>query len=269
MNLYLLQRIGSVLIAVCCFGCGRDSPDATSTVDPAPATPKVDHRVAETWISKPKAEWPQIVLTNEAEFDGHSSLQGASSFLIKTDDDRVLAATAAHLIGTAGGVEPEIPIYQLTSKIRSWKMFPRTVPDDSVEVNSLGVQGLDNENLDWLILSIKNTDPLPAYPLKLRKEPVRVGETVFLIGCPYIERDCKQNLYTGTITERAYGDRFRYDIEPPVDIRGFSGAPIIDEKGYVVGVMTVWFDPKMDGDNFLEAGGEDIASIYDSVQSAN
>ena len=56
---------------------------------------------------------------------------------------------------------------------------------------------------------------------------------------------------------------------PPVDIRGFSGAPIIDEKGYVVGVMTVWFDPKVSGDNFLEAGGEDIASIYDLVQRPN
>ncbi|QDU58492.1 hypothetical protein Pan181_47290 [Aeoliella mucimassa] len=148
-------------------------------------------------------------------------------------------------------------------------MFPRTMPDDYIEVHSLGVRGLDDEILDWLVLSIENADPLPGYPLKLRKEPVRIGETVYLIGCPYIEQDCKQNVYTGTITERAFGDRFRYDIEPPVDIRGFSGAPIIDEKGYVVGVMTVWFDPKMSGDEYLEAGGEDIASIYELVQRSN
>jgi len=73
----------------------------------------------------------------------------------------------------------------------------------------------------------------------------------------------------GVITKRAAGDRFRYDIDSPVDIRGFSGAPIIDEKGYVVGVMTVWFDPKMSGDNFLEAGGEDIASIYGLLHRGN
>jgi len=265
MNCYLSQMIGLLLIAVCCFGCGTDPPNAT----PTPATPKVDDRVAEPWMSKAKTEWPQIVLTNHAEFNGHSSLQGASSFLIKTNDNRVLAATAAHLIGSAGGVEPDIPVNQLMQKIRSWKMFPRTMPDDSVEIASLGAQGLNDEDLDWLILSIKKSDQLPAYPLQLRKEPVRVGETVFLIGCPYIENNCKQNVYTCVITERAFGDRFRYDIDPPVDIRGFSGAPIIDKKGYVIGVMTVWFDPKMSGDNFLEAGGEDIASIYDLLQTAN
>lgn len=53
-----------------------------------------------------------------------------------------------------------------------------------------------------------------------------------------------------------------YDIEPPADIRGFSGAPIIDKDGYLVGVITVWFNPKMEGENFLEAGGEDVQTIY-------
>jgi hypothetical protein len=251
------------------LGCGSDSPDAAPAIDAVAETARVDIPAAEPWMSKPKTVWPQIVLTNHAEFNGHSSLQGASSFLIKTNDDRVLAATARHLIGSAGGVEPEIPVNQLTGKIQSWKMFARTMPDDFVEITSLGAKGLDEENLDWLILSIKNADPLPAYPLRLRKEPVRVGETVFLLGCPYVEQNCKQNVYTCTVTERAFGDRFRYDIEPAVDIRGFSGAPIIDENGYVVGVMTVWFDPKMSGDSFLEAGGEDIASIYESVQRPN
>jgi hypothetical protein len=269
MSHYLVQITGSILIAVCCFGCGSDSHDSTSTVEPVPEEPKVDNRVAEPWVSKPKTEWPQIVLTNHARFTGHSPLRGASSFLIRTNDDRVLAATARHLIGSAGGVEPKIPVNQLTGKIQSWRMFPRTMPDDFVEITSLGVQGLDDEILDWLILSIRNADPLPAQPLRIRKEPVCVGGTVFLIGCPYIERSCQQNVYVGTVTERAFGDRFRYDIEPSVDIRGFSGAPILDEKGYAVGVMTVWFDPKMSGDNFLEAGGEDIASICELVQRRN
>jgi hypothetical protein len=74
-------------------------------------------------------------------------------------------------------------------------------------------------------------------------------------------------VYTGTVIQRANGDLFRYDLVPPVDIRGFSGAPIIDEKGYVVGVMMVWFEPKMMGDNFLEAGGQDAAAVYELLRS--
>lgn len=115
---------------------------------------------------------------------------------------------------------------------------------------------------------IGSAGQLPVHPLRLRKEPVRVGEPVFLIGCPYIELNCRQNVYTGVVTERAFGDRFRYDLDPPVDLRGFSGAPVIDIKGYVVGVMTVWFDPKTSGEKYLEAGGEDIASIHDLLQTA-
>lgn len=61
-------------------------------------------------------------------------------------------------------------------------------------------------------------------------------------------------------------DAFRYDIDPPEDVRGFSGAPIIDRNGHVVGVTTIWFEPRMQGEQFLEAGGEDAASIYSLIE---
>src|SRR5690348_14900035 len=49
------------------------------------------------WAKLPPARWPQVVLTNEASFDGHSSLEGASSFLVKMPDGEVLLGTAKHL----------------------------------------------------------------------------------------------------------------------------------------------------------------------------
>ena len=187
MNHFLWLWIAFAVTAVCCAGCGRDPQKGAPAGDGPTQAAKADNRVAESWIAKPTTEWPQIVLTNEAEFKGHSSLQVASSFLIRTDDGRVLAM-AANLLGEAGGVEPPVPIDQLTSRIQSWKMHPRTVPDALIEVTSPGVKGLARENLDWLVLSIKEKEQLPAYPLRLRKDPVSVGETVFLIGCPYREQ---------------------------------------------------------------------------------
>lgn len=65
----------------------------------------------------------------------------------------------------------------------------------------------------------------------------------------------------GIVTARGRGDRFRYDLTPPVEIRGFSGAPILDAAGHVVGVMTVWFDTKTEGGKTLEAGAEDAAAV--------
>ena len=46
----------------------------------------------------------------DAEFIGHTPLHGASAFLVKSQDGRTLAATARHLVGPNGGVEPEISL---------------------------------------------------------------------------------------------------------------------------------------------------------------
>lgn len=242
------------MILVSCLGCG---------ISPIP--PLEDKVESETWISLPPNQWPQMVLTNYAEFEGHTELDAASGFLIRTPEDEVIAATAKHLVGYNGGVEPTLPVTKLNERLRMWRMFPRTKPDDFVEITGLAAGGLDQEGLDWLLLTIEPTDPLPAYPLRARKQPVEIGETVYLIGCPYSEPDCQQNVYTGVVTGRDYDDRFRYDLKPAVDLRGFSGAPIIDKNGHLVGVMTVWFDPKMSGDQYLEGGGEDLTFVYQAL----
>ena len=226
--------------------------------------------VKEPWMSKPPQTWPQIVLTNEAEFRGSTPLQGASSFLIRTSDHRILAATAKHLLGSAGGVEPEVPYSQLDSWLHSWKMFPRTIPRDFIEIESLRWgPAKPSPGGDWPILNLKKPlSKLPAQPLCIRSEPVRVGEKVFLIGVPYTEPNCKQNVYVGRVTVRLHGDRFRYDLDRPVALPGFSGAPIVDENGYLVGVITVSFDAKMSGDLYLEGGGEDATTIYEEVEGS-
>jgi len=36
----------------------------------------------------------------------------------------------------------------------------------------------------------------------------------------------------------------------------------------VVGVMTVWFDPKMEGEDSLEAGGEDAAAAIEAMTAS-
>lgn len=215
----------------------------------------------------PPAQWPQLVLTNDATFRGHSALRGASSFLVRNSSGRIMAATALHLLGEMGGVEPTVPSAGLDSDLASWKMYPRTKPDTFVTVTGLASSKNPRENMDWLLLAIpRGTASLPASPLTLRSTPVQVGEEVFLAGVPYAEPDRAQNIYHGKVTARAFGDRFRFDIDPPVDIRGFSGAPVLDRNGRVVGVMTIWFEPKMQGEKWLEAGGEDAATVFKEAE---
>jgi hypothetical protein len=219
------------------------------------------------WIAKPFAEWPQLVLTNRADFRGHSSLEGASSFLVTNGRGVVVAATARHLIGQAGGVEPPMAARDLDAALVTWKVHPRTLPERAVELGRVAIDHLDDPMRDWLLLTLKDpSSRLPSQPLRLRREPVTVGESVYLVGCSYVDRAAVQNVYKGRVTQRLRSDYWRFDIDPPVELPGFSGAPVLDRDGNVVGVMSVWFEPRKVGTKWLEAGGEDVGAIFQAVE---
>lgn len=223
----------------------------------------------EIWVSKNHSEWPQIVLTNSGVFKGHTSMNGASSFLIKNSNDVLLCLTAKHLLGVNGGVEPEVLADKFNSVIKYWKVYPRTKSNESLLFDNVPVKGLDQPGLDWLILkqSSSKVKKLPSLPLKVRNSRVEIGEKVYLVGVQYSDRDLSQSVYEGVVNGRGYEDRFKYELTTPVTLAGFSGAPILDMNGHVVGVMTVWFKTKMKDGKNLEAGGEDIASIFDLIES--
>jgi hypothetical protein len=250
-----LVLIGSSIFASTIQAANIDTKDrqnATKEVEP--------------WIATPKQNWPQFVLKNDAAFTANRYLSGASGFLISDDRTGVVAVTAIHLLGENGGVAPEIPPRQLDSALLHWRLFPRTSPDSFVEVAGLGAIPSSREYFDWLVLKLKPSKrPLPATPLRLRASPVRVGETVHLIGVSYAEPEARQKVYTGKVVERHFGDRFRFSISPAVNLRGFSGAPIVDENGLVVGIMSLLFNPEMQGDLMIEAGGEDASSLVEAL----
>lgn len=220
----------------------------------------------EPWATKPFAEWPQVVLTNSARFRGHTSLNGASAFLLRAESGEVFGATAHHLLGENGGVAPEVSLARLDDVLEAWTLFPRTKPDEQVHVVGLGPISAMRPRTDWLILRVDQKSASERiYPLRLRTKPVEIGETVFLVGVSYAEPDVAQKVYSGKVTQRVKGDRFRFDILPHVDIRGFSGAPVVDKDGLVVGVTSIWFDPKMDGELWTESGAEGVSAIIKTL----
>lgn len=260
---FLMMFVGITALA----GCQRSISPSNHVGAPSPSksSPAAAISVPD-WMNKPPKDWPQIVLTNEATFKEHSGLKGASCFLVETPRAAIMLATALHLIGEAGGVDPPIPADKLDSVLVSWKAHRRTEPDRGIEAANVVAAGPEKGNIDWLVLSIKKSASLPATPLKVRSAPVEIGEKVFLIGCPYIEPNCKQNVYEGKVTKRAYGNAFQYTLEPYVDLRGFSGAPIIDAKGYVVGVMTIWFNRVMNEGKDTLGGGEDATFVANALK---
>lgn len=232
----------------------------------AAAGPEHDRPAASAaaWISKPKEDWPQIVLTNDVAFSGRRRWSGASAFLVVDEKAGVIAVTALHLLEENGKIEPAMTPREFDSALLRWRLHPRTLPDRFVEVAGLHAAPSVTDDIDWLALRLKpSEEPLPSIPLRLRADPVRVGETVHLVGVSYAEPEVRQKVYSGRVLERLFDDRFRFWISPAVNLRGFSGAPILDEKGLVVGVMGLAFKPRMTGERMLEAGGEDAASLIE------
>jgi hypothetical protein len=254
-------------LAVGFAGCGKrqDTPITPSVVSVATIAPVVK---AEPWATLPTDQWPQLVLTNRASFNGHTPLKGASAFLVEHETAGVIAVTAAHLLGENGGVEPALAPATLDSALAQWRLYPRTLPESFAEVAGLAsVQATGREYFDWLALRLKPSAlPLPSHPLHLRAKRVHVGETVHLIGVSYAEPLVRQKVYTGKVIERHSGDRFRFSLSPAVNIMGFSGAPILDENGQVVGVLSIMVNPTMQGEEMIDAGGEDAASLLEVLR---
>src|SRR5262249_7552885 len=142
--------INALVTLVFVAGCQRSGQEEKPAQDPIQHRKPPSAVQPEPWASKPPNDWPQLVLTNHAVFNGHTPLRGASAFLIKTGDGRTLAATAKHLLGANGGVEPEISVARLSRVLQSWRMYPRTRPDEFVSADGVGAEGLDDENMDWM-----------------------------------------------------------------------------------------------------------------------
>lgn len=165
-------------------------------------------------------------------------MEGASGFLIKYNNLNY-AVTARHVLGEAGGVTPEVKVNALVKNLMSWEMSPRVVMNADSETVKLNANGLNysKSNHDILLLNVA----AGAFDLEVLTPNFvlpAVGETLFLIGCPNSEPQCRQNSYAVKYAEYDAAEATLVcEITSNVELSGFSGAPLVNGKGEVVGVL--------------------------------
>ncbi|RYU97726.1 hypothetical protein [Emticicia agri] len=149
-------------------------------------------QIKESWIMKPKNQWPHIALVNDVTYKNGNKYEdptityAASSFLLDTGTD-TLAITAKHIIWVARNKTSD-KVY-INDHLKIWKMYPKHQPEDSVIIDRLINEDLTEKlfdgpengvlQRDWLVFSTKYVSP-NIQPVKLRNEPVKVGDKVYL-----------------------------------------------------------------------------------------
>jgi len=194
-----------------------------------------------SWMAKPEAEWPPFVLVNMIEYEDAKHPVAGCGFLIEVEGER-FAVTAKHVLtyfksAAMGHVD-------FADTLKSWTMAPKHRPQERVEVGEL-VNRDPSESVakvpcdrDWLLFRVRKASPeIPA--LRLRETPLVAGEPIFIVGWRYTEKDCPPIVHRGTFLRREK-DAVVVSAESLFDnkIPGLSGAPVLDAKGYVVGIMS-------------------------------
>lgn len=193
-----------------------------------------------SWMSRPPGEWPPITMINHIEYTDGTHPTAACGFLLDTGDD-VLAATAKHVLRffKSGSMDS----VSFGGTLKRWSLSPKNAPDEVVVIERLVNEdaseplGKIPSTEDWLLFTVRERS-MAVQPLRLRNDPLRKGETVYVVGWRYTDEG-RQRVFEGRYVRRDKGSVL-ISVPGLADnkIPGLSGAPVLDSAGYVIGIMS-------------------------------
>lgn len=196
---------------------------------------QIEESKRESWKIDNYIDSVQILLTNEYQLN-ESFGYGASSFLVKAKGDTLLC-TAKHLLGEAMGISPEIKTENFNSALVYWKAFPRNnkLSNDTIFSNKLVT--IQASSVDIILQECELGKGINIIVLTPRLSKALQGEKFEIIGCEYSDSECHQRKYYATM-DSYEGEQILLKSETKFTPSGFSGAPVIDAHGLVIGVLS-------------------------------
>lgn len=184
-----------------------------------------------------------MALTNGIEFNDPKLTQPGfcTGFLLKFNND-TFAVTAKHLSKI---IKPEkMTVLSLDGFVRNWVLFPLDKKEETVVTGKLLNQNTAElledktsyEN-DWLVFSIA-TNHLAVKPLQVRTTPLIPGEKLYVVGWTRKMENGKQRIYEFEYYKTIGHRILLKEVVVPEQLGGLSGAPVVDEQGSVVGIVS-------------------------------
>jgi S1-C subfamily serine protease len=239
-------------LAACCGLLVSAGPRAFAAADAPVAAPPAEAPAGPTtlpaapaWMAQPTAQWPQVLLEPDILFKDKTKVQGASGFLMRLPNKVVVAATARHVIGE------QVNLETFDASFTSFFMHAPAAAGKKVGLRKLVLKPGDAKALDAVLMTVTTPGNWPVEVRPARATPAAVGETVYLLAVPDDEHSA-QNVYKGVVQRREGDSGFAYDFADHAEQRGFSGAPILDAQGNIVG-MHLGSISSTDGKTFRHA----------------
>lgn len=179
----------------------------------------------------------------DSEFDNPNASNG---FLVQYNSD-VYAITAKHVLLISK--TDKMKFVDFEGDLEQWKMHPKNdstsyvIADKLLNTNkkdSLTWSYLDSNwdtYNDWLVFSIKQ-NKTNHKPLRFRKKTLKKGELLYVIGWSYKDTIGVQRVYEYEYDKTEGDYHHLIQIKGPKSLGGLSGAPIVDSRGKIVGLVT-------------------------------
>ncbi|WP_109437332.1 MULTISPECIES: trypsin-like peptidase domain-containing protein [Aquimarina] len=205
---------------------------------------------------------PIGLINNVAYTDSSFDNPNASNGFLVQYKNNTYAVTAKHILMIAK--TDHMKFVDFEGNLKEWRMYPKndstryviadkllsTNKKDSLTWNYMDTNW-DTYN-DWLVFSVKE-NKTSHKPLKFRKKPIKKGEYVYAIGWSYKDSIGAQRVYQYTFdtTEGDYHNLIQ--IKGPKSLGGLSGAPIVDKKGRIIGLVSSGGEDEKTKEVFLQA----------------
>jgi CBS domain-containing protein len=203
------------------------------------------------WARLATTNWPQLVFMQQARFRSHSDLTGGCASLVRLPSGEIAALTAGHLLGKDCGVRPgflrgglggldQDKLATLDGEIVSWRLLTDPDAQDGVKVTGLFGEASDfDRDCDQVLLRVAvpgNTNQ-SSTALAIRSRPVAMDEALWIVGFEATgEGDLRQVVRAARRFPGGLG--FTCELLVPAEMDGWSGAPILDRDGALVGIVT-------------------------------
>lgn len=190
-----------------------------------------------------KKVFDEIALVNQISFYNSKFDQPKFScgFLLKYNTD-TFVVTAKHLLKI---IKPEeMTTLSFDKIIKGWSLYPLDKKGEDVITDSLLNENKEERLADkstytddWLVFSLKENHS-KAKALEARTTPLVPGEKLYVIGWTRKMESGKQRVYEFEYLKTIDHRILLKEILVPETFGGLSGAPVVDEQGAVVGIVS-------------------------------